>query len=76
MEPIFNVLIVCLAAFLAGNLNALAGGGSFITLPALVFLGIPPITANTTSAASLLPGYFVLVILFSIMILLIVIINL
>ena len=58
MEPIFNVLIVCLAAFLAGNLNALAGGGSFITLPALVFLGIPPITANTTSAASLLPGYF------------------
>ena len=57
MEPILSVLIVCLAAFLAGNLNALAGGGSFITLPILVFLGIPPVIANTTSAASLLPGY-------------------
>ena len=49
---------MCAAAFLAGNLNALAGGGSFITLPALIFLGISPINANTTSAASLLPGYF------------------
>ena len=57
MEPILSVLIVCIAAFFAGNLNALAGGGSFITLPTLVFLGIPPINANTTSAASLLPGY-------------------
>ena len=58
MEPIHSVFIVCAAAFLAGNLNALAGGGSFITLPALIFLGISPINANTTSAASLLPGYF------------------
>ena len=57
MEPILSVFIVCIAAFLAGNLNALAGGGSFITLPALIFLGISPIIANTTSAASLLPGY-------------------
>ena len=57
MEPFIGVLIICVAAFLAGNLNALAGGGSFITLPVLIFLGIPPITANTTSAASLLPGY-------------------
>ena len=58
MEPILSVFIVCAAAFLAGNLNALAGGGSFITLPALIFLGVSPINANTTSAASLLPGYF------------------
>jgi hypothetical protein len=58
LEPILSVFIVCAAAFLAGNLNALAGGGSFITLPALIFLGISPINANTTSAASLLPGYF------------------
>ena len=58
MEPILSIFIVCAAAFLAGNLNALAGGGSFITLPALIFLGISPINANTTSAASLLPGYF------------------
>ena len=58
MEPFLSIFIVCAAAFLAGNLNALAGGGSFITLPALIFLGISPINANTTSAASLLPGYF------------------
>jgi len=49
--------LVCTAAFLAGGLNALAGGGSFITLPALLFTGIPPVLANTTSAAVLLPGY-------------------
>ena len=55
---ILNLLLVCLAAFLAGGLNSLAGGGSFITLPALLFVGIPPVLANTTSAAVLLPGYF------------------
>ena len=54
---ILNLLLVCLAAFLAGGFNSLAGGGSFITLPALLFVGIPPILANTTSAAVLLPGY-------------------
>ena len=35
----------------------MAGGGSFITLPALLYSGITPILANTTSAAVLLPGY-------------------
>ena len=54
---ILNLLLVCSAAFLAGCLNSLAGGGSFITLPALLFVGIPPVLANTTSAAVLLPGY-------------------
>jgi len=54
---ILNLLLVCLAAFLAGGLNSLAGGGSFITLPALLYSGITPVLANTTSAAVLLPGY-------------------
>ena len=53
-----NLFWVCSAAFLAGGLNSLAGGGSFITLPALLFAGISPVLANTTSAAALLPGYF------------------
>ena len=35
----------------------MAGGGSFITLPALLYSGITPVLANTTSAAALLPGY-------------------
>ena len=55
---ILNLFWVCLAAFLAGGLNSLAGGGSFITLPSLLFAGISPVLANTTSAAALLPGYF------------------
>jgi uncharacterized membrane protein YfcA len=45
------------AAFLAGVLNAIAGGGSFLTLPALVFAGVPPIMANATSALAVSPGY-------------------
>jgi uncharacterized membrane protein YfcA len=45
------------AAFFAGVLNAIAGGGSFLTLPALIFVGIPPITANATSALAVSPGY-------------------
>lgn len=38
-------------------LNAVAGGGSFLTLPALIFVGVPPIAANATGTAALLPGY-------------------
>ena len=53
-----NLILVCLAAFFAGGLNSLAGGGSFITLPALLYVGISPVLANTTSAAAILPGYF------------------
>lgn len=45
------------AAFVAGALNAVAGGGSFLTLPALVFTGLPPLTANATGTVALLPGY-------------------
>ncbi len=45
------------AAFGAGVLNAIAGGGSFLTFPALVFAGVPPITANATSALAVSPGY-------------------
>ena len=45
------------AAFAAGMLNAVAGGGSFLTVPALVFAGVPPIVANATSAVAVSPGY-------------------
>jgi len=37
-------------------LNSVAGGGSFITFPALVFTGVPPVTANATSTVALWPG--------------------
>ncbi len=52
-----EVLILGVAAFLAGALNAVAGGGSFLTLPALVFTGVPPVVANATGTLALLPGY-------------------
>ena len=45
------------AAFAAGVLNAIAGGGSFLTFPALVFAGVPPVAANATSAMAVSPGY-------------------
>jgi uncharacterized membrane protein YfcA len=44
------------AAFLAGSINAVAGGGSFLTFPVLVFTGVPPIIANASSTVALFPG--------------------
>ncbi|CUK09923.1 Sulfite exporter TauE/SafE [Ruegeria denitrificans] len=53
----FEDVIIASAAFLAGVLNAIAGGGSFLTFPALVLVGVPPIPANATSAVAVFPGY-------------------
>ncbi|MGN6390374.1 MAG: sulfite exporter TauE/SafE family protein [Burkholderiaceae bacterium] len=50
-------LILIAAAFFAGVLNTIAGGGSFLTFPALVYAGVPPIPANATSAVAVFPGY-------------------
>ena len=49
-------VLLFLAALFAGALNSVAGGGSFIAFPALVFAGMPPIAANATSTAALWPG--------------------
>jgi uncharacterized membrane protein YfcA len=38
-------------------LNTVAGGGTFLTFPALVYTGVPPVTANATSAVAVFPGY-------------------
>ena len=50
--------LLAVAAFGAGVLNAIAGGGTFLTFPALVWAGVPPIAANATSALAVCPGYF------------------
>lgn len=50
-------MLLLLAALAAGVLNAMAGGGSFLTFPALVFTGVPAIPANATSAVAVSPGY-------------------
>ena len=50
-------IILIAAAFGAGVLNTIAGGGTFLTFPALVFAGLHPVAANATSAVAVLPGY-------------------
>lgn len=57
LDDPFNAILLLVAAFIAGALNAVAGGGSFLTLPALVFAGMPPVIANATGTVALLPGY-------------------
>lgn len=52
-----RVLLVAAAALLAGAVNAVAGGGTLISFPALLLLGFPALTANVTSTLGLLPGY-------------------
>ena len=51
-----SILLIA-AAFGAGILNTVAGGGTFLTFPALVFTGMPPVMANATSTVAVFPGY-------------------
>jgi uncharacterized membrane protein YfcA len=51
-----HALFLFFAAGIAGTLNALAGGGSFISFPALLFTGVPPVEANATNTVALWPG--------------------
>src|SRR5512142_2841418 len=48
--------LLFLAALVAGAINSVAGGGSFITFPSLLFIGIPPVNANATNTVALWPG--------------------
>src|SRR5687767_7369894 len=50
--------LIFLAAFLGGAINSIAGGGTLLTFPAIVWLGIPPLSANATSTVALWPGSF------------------
>lgn len=56
-ETILTWCLLISASFFGGGLNAIAGGGSFFTFPALVFAGIPVVAANATGTLALLPGY-------------------
>jgi uncharacterized protein len=49
-------LLLSLAALLAGAINSVAGGGSFLTFPALIFTGTAPLPANATSTAAVWPA--------------------
>lgn len=52
-----DYVVVGLAAVAAGAINAVAGGGTLITFPALLALGVAPITANVTNTVALCPGF-------------------
>ncbi|TBU97389.1 sulfite exporter TauE/SafE family protein [Stutzerimonas kirkiae] len=51
-----DILLLVLAGFAAGGMNALAGGGTFFSFPALLAIGLPPVTANATNAVALWPA--------------------
>lgn len=55
MTPL-QILALAAAGLGAGAMNAMAGGGTILTFPTLVFLGMPAIAANATSTVALLPG--------------------
>ena len=52
-----ELAVLLVVGLVAGALNSVAGGGTMITYPALVFAGLDPITANATSTLALWPGY-------------------
>lgn len=54
MPPVTDALLLVAVGLVAGVLNVLAGGGSFLTLPMLIFLGLPPSLANGTNRVGIL----------------------
>jgi len=55
---VLHALLLFGAGLLAGAMNAAAGGGSFVTFPALISAGVPSVIANATSTVALFPGAF------------------
>lgn len=54
---ILDAVILFIAGFVSSGVNAVAGGGTFITFGAMSLLGVPPIAANATSSVTQFPGY-------------------
>jgi uncharacterized membrane protein YfcA len=54
--PVTSLVIIFAAAFVAGAINSVAGGGTLLSFPALVWIGRPAIVANATNAVALWPG--------------------
>jgi hypothetical protein len=54
MDPITEIIVLIVVGFIAGWINTVAGGGSLLTLPILIFLGLPPNIANGTNRIGIL----------------------
>ena len=52
-----DYVLIAMSGFAAGLINAIAGGGTLVSFPALVALGIPAVSANVTNTVALVPGY-------------------
>ena len=50
-------IMLFVAGLIAGTINTLAGGGSFVLFPALLFAGVPPVIANASNTYASFPGY-------------------
>lgn len=59
MQPLelTSLILLALAALAAGAVNAIAGGGTLISFPALTAVGVPAVAANVTNTVALTPGY-------------------
>ena len=57
MMDLSGGVMLALAGFVAGAINAAAGGGSLVTFPALIAVGYPPLVANVTNNVAVSPGY-------------------
>jgi len=57
LDGIVTELLLLVAGLIAGILNTLAGGGSFVMFPALLAAGVPPVLANASNTYAALPGY-------------------
>ncbi len=53
---VFNEILVFLAAVTAGFINAMAGGGTLVSFPVLLAIGVSPVVANVTNTVALVPG--------------------
>jgi len=56
VTPTLHHAIVFAAGFISSSINSIAFGGSLISFPTLVWLGVPPILANATNTAAIWPG--------------------
>lgn len=57
-QSLLHDAVIALAAFAAGAINSIAGGGTLISFPALVWIGVNPVMANATNSFALWPGSF------------------
>lgn len=52
-----EIVLLVAAGLAAGTVNAVAGGGSLVTFPTLLAVGLPPVAANVTNSIAVSPGY-------------------